>query len=123
MKGVSMKTGNYKVESLAKGSVMFRIDGKPYTLRKGGSVEVFISELSNVSYPEGALKFTFIGGKEEAAKVEVKEEVKPVNKDEAKSEEKKSESQPKEGEKETPKKTSSRRGRRKSEVKIETEEK
>jgi len=125
MKKATRKTGLYVASTDNDGSVMFRVDGKPYTLRKGTDIEVFINERHSVTFPasymtltlkeEGEVKAPKVEAKTEAPKVAPKSESKPkVAKKEIKEEVKE---EPKVEAKKAP-----ARGRKKS-VKIETEEK
>lgn len=100
-----MKKGIYTASSIVEGSVMFRINGKPFTIRKGSPIDVDIEDKDNVVYSEAFMTLKFKGNG-------LKSESKPKNtKEEPKKEEPK---------KTTVKKTASRRT---SSVKIETEEK
>ena len=121
MKKDTRKTGLYVASTDNDGSVMFRVDGKPYTLRKGTDIEVFINERHSVTFPASYMTLTLKqegevkAPKTEAPKVAPKSESKPkVAKKEIKEEVKE---EPKVEAKKAP-----ARGRKKS-VKIETEEK
>jgi len=121
-----MKKGTYIAESTTEGSVMFRVDGFPYTLRKGTAVEVEIKERSKVTYPASYMTLTLKGAnqKSESKPTVAKKEIKVEPKVEVKVEETKVEVT-EETTKVEPKvevKKASSRGRKKS-VKIETEEK
>jgi len=127
-----MKQGTYIARSLTKGSVMFRINGKPYTIRKGSDLEVEIQNRDTVSFPKGFMELTLKGATKSEPKQEAKEEiVEPKEEvvvepktEEVKTEEVKTEEVKTEEVKEEAKTTkrTTRRGRKKS-VKIETEEK
>jgi hypothetical protein len=132
-----MKKGTYKASTQMDGSVMFRVDGVPHTIRKGADIDVVIkSERIKVQYPEKFMTFTFQSESvAKEAKKEIKKDTKPkaapkaeTKKVEAKKAETKkveAEEEPKAEEKEAPKaeaKKAPARGRKKS-VKIETEEK
>jgi hypothetical protein len=124
-----MKKGTYKASTQMDGSVMFRVDGVPHTIRKGADIDVVIkSERIKVQYPEKFMTFTFQSESvAKEAKKEIKKDTKPkaAPKAETKKVEAKEEPKAEVKEKEAPKaeaKKAPARGRKKS-VKIETEEK
>jgi len=71
-----MKKGTYTASVINEGTVMFRVDGQPFTIRKGSDLDVFIkSERTKVVYPKSFMTLTFKGDGDltKSSKKEVKE--------------------------------------------------
>jgi len=119
-----MKKGTYTASTQTDGSVMFRINGKAFTLRKGNDIDVEIAERDKVAYPASFMTLKLKDGGAVRSKSESKPEVakKEIKKEEPKVEPKKAEVKVEKEEPKVAEKKPATRGRKKS-VKIETEEK
>ena len=73
-----MKKGTYIASTEMDGSVMFRIDGEAFTIRKGKDLEVQVkSERAKVTFPASFMTLTLKNGTETVVTAEPKSESKP----------------------------------------------